>query len=509
MRSKIKIIFSAWILLVILFIFSSCNRIATYADTIDFEQYWDSLALLENPDKGWYYELPFDRPLKDKRDSAFLKDNPVVKHIYLDLPWKYLEPKEGNFNWQLVDEFVNEYILKNYKIDFRISTMEWIGNDGTGRYRKDEVIYTTPKWVRKSGTEGNFCLISGTKGVRAWIPKRNDPVYLEKLNNFHKAFAARYEQEPWIGFVEMGDIGELCNADSAIGVHSPLTLETFKPTIDIFLTHYKHTQIVLNTESALYVNKTEEIQKIFDYCISNGLTLRNKGLVLARQFAEIQDKVNTTQSLLYDSIYLNRPILLDLGGNNTIIHDSLGPGIKASLNTPVQSGNDAELYKNAIKKTHASYIGYHDNLELFIAENPDLAAALFNLCGYWYFPVSVEFQRVMTKGKQTISFTWLNKGAAPAYKNFGMVVSFVNKENSERSNILIPDVENVQWLPDVPIEVSYTFEIPINMPDGSYDLKFKLKDLGSEQQQDVFLPLNKSILDCNHFILLGEIQLKR
>ena len=508
MRSNIKIILTAWAGLVILCILSFCSRVAYHTDTVDFKPYWDSLSLLENPDKGWYYELPLNRHLQDGRDSAFLRDNPVVKHIYVDLPWKYLEPKEGNFNWQWVDEIVNEYNLKNYKIDFRISTMKWIGNDGKGRYSKDAVIYTTPKWVRKSGAEGNFCLISGVQGARAWIPKRNDPIYLEKLNNFHKAFAARYEREPWIGFVELGDIGEFCNLDSANVVQSPITLETFQPTIDIFLEHYKHAQIVLNTESVLYENKVEEIQKIFNYGISHGLTLRNKGLP-TRQFTDIQDKLKTTQSILYDSIYLDRPILLELGGNDTIIHDSLAPGIETSLNTPVQSGTNAELYKNALINTHASYIGYHGNLEEFIAENQDLATALFNLCGYWYFPVSVEFQRVMTKGKQTINFTWLNKGAAPAYKNFGMVVSFINKENSERSNILIPDVGNIQWLPDVPIKYSYTFEIPLNMPDGSYDLKFKLKDLGPEQQQDVFLPLDKSILDCNHFILLGEIQLKR
>jgi len=106
----------------IIFITISCSS-GYYTDRkIDFTSQWDTIRVLENPYKGWYHHLLDNGigqyPIKD--DSLFASF-PGTDHIYLRLAWSYLEPKQGEFDWSYIDQVVEKYVPKGYKISFRIS----------------------------------------------------------------------------------------------------------------------------------------------------------------------------------------------------------------------------------------------------------------------------------------------------------------------------------------------------------------------------------------------------
>src|SRR6185295_5388565 len=100
--------------------------------------------------------------------------------IYLRLAWRYLEPEEGVYNWLLIDTIINRWIAWGHTISFRITCKE------------TELDYATPEWVRKAGAKGKI-IERADLSVKAWAPDYGDPIFLEKLENFHKAFAARYD----------------------------------------------------------------------------------------------------------------------------------------------------------------------------------------------------------------------------------------------------------------------------------------------------------------------------
>jgi len=84
----------------------------TYKNRVFFnlERYWDSIAVCDNPHKGWcihYYDNTIRNYGNRLAPDDSLHDFPGLNDIYLRLAWSYLEPEEGKFNWEVVDSIIN------------------------------------------------------------------------------------------------------------------------------------------------------------------------------------------------------------------------------------------------------------------------------------------------------------------------------------------------------------------------------------------------------------------
>jgi len=163
----------------------------------NLEKYWDSSIVCNNPHKGWefhYFDNGITRYYDHLESGDYLEDFPGLRTIYLRLGWSFLEPEEGKFNWELIDTVIQKWTAKGYNMSFRITCKE------TG-----SLVFATPEWVMKAGAKGSFR--KETKSGN-WEPDYGDPVFLEKLENFHRAFAARYADKPWLEYIDIGSIGE-------------------------------------------------------------------------------------------------------------------------------------------------------------------------------------------------------------------------------------------------------------------------------------------------------------
>jgi beta-galactosidase GanA len=172
----------------------------------DLTDNWDTIRPLANPDKGWYHHM-LDNGI-DKyliQDEKDLLDYPGIDHLYLRLAWAYLEPEEGVFDWSYIDDIVEKYVPMGYKISFRISCKETGEVPGSMPYKVDGIAYATPYWVKQAGAKG---IDNPEFGPAVWTPDWDDPVYLEKLENFHKAFAEKYDGRPWVRYIDVGSIGD-------------------------------------------------------------------------------------------------------------------------------------------------------------------------------------------------------------------------------------------------------------------------------------------------------------
>lgn len=87
----------------------------------------DTGEALVNPQMGW--KLNFYSNILNNYGSKLapfdtLDDFPGLSCIYLRLPWAYIEPEEGRFDWSVVDAPAQRWIDKGLQVAFRFSVSE-------------------------------------------------------------------------------------------------------------------------------------------------------------------------------------------------------------------------------------------------------------------------------------------------------------------------------------------------------------------------------------------------
>ncbi len=168
----------------------------------------------------------------------------------------------------------------------------------------------------------------------------------------------------------------------------------------------------------------------------------------------------------------------------------------------------ADILRGVIRTMHATYIGFHGYVGEYLADNPDLPGEMLNLCGYWYFPESVSYPFRFKKGENRVALKMMNKGVAPAYKNYSLVLRFESTDPEKSFEVVIPDAGNRSWMPGETVESGYSVEIPGEAESGGYTLKFKLVKNAAAGKQDVSMGVKESFLDNGGFVRIGEVKIQ-
>lgn len=492
-------------LLVFAFITLSSVGYSQIETEVSFIQEWDTTRVLKNPYKGWYHHL-LDNAISrySIKDDSIFASFPGMDHLYLRLCWSYLEPEEGKFDWHYIDEVVEKYVSKGYKISFRISCSETGSYPNSVGEEFDGVQYATPSWVKKAGAKGT---IAHHGKLKIWVPKWDDPVYLEKLDQFHKAFAARYDGKSWVSYVDIGSVGTWGEGHTGYTTEIPPTMAEVKANLDIYLKNYKKSQLIV-AYGYLFVGKTKkEEQELFQYAISKGISLRCDSNMVPSYMQRYMKTWTHSHPHYYDPLYIQMPIVFELAHYVTVKKDGSWLG-KNGADTIEQYGySSATILRKAIETMHASYIGYHGYAEEWLSDNPELTKELANLCGYWYFPVSASFPKVMNRDENEFSIVWLNKGIAPAYNEFTVIFRFESKDTNNSFEVLA-NSGNKNWLPGIGKTEKYQLEIPSKVKKGGYILKFRLEEQTEESSQPVQIGIKESVIDAKGFVELGPVTIE-
>lgn len=493
-----------------LFIISANGSVQSQDQNIDFTSQWDTIRVLKNPFKGWYHHL-LDNGIRRYaiNDDSLFTAFPGMDHIYLRLAWSYLEPEEGKFDWTDIDRVVAKYVPQGFKISFRISCSE------TGTYpdsfgeQVDGVNYATPSWVKKAGAKGT---IINNGRIKFWVPKWDDPVYLEKLDQFHKAFAVRYDGQPWMRYVDIGSIGDWGEGHTSFSTKIAPTVSEVKASIDVYLKNYIKTQIVANDDMLGEGRTEKEVQELYQYAVSKGITVRDDSPLVDWYIHNNLKKLSVYQWTIsdpqfYDPLYLKKPVILEMEHYRSVKRNGNWLGKNGESILPEFNVSGADILRGAMNIMHPTYIGYHGYAEDWLKDNPDLTRELANRCGYWYFPVKAAIPMKIVKGQNSISIEWLNKGVAPAYNVFSLILRFEAEKSENSFDLFLKDSDNKNWLPGKSKIEKYFFDIPAKTPKSKYNLSFKLVYLINEDMQDVQVGLKKEAIGNQGFIYLGKVSL--
>ena len=173
----------------------------TTNDAVITVQPADTGAALVNPDMGWtmhfYSNIPENYGSK-LEPSDTLEDFPGLSTVYLRVPWAFLEPEEGEFNWALFDTPAQRWIAKGKRVAFRVTLLGELdavrharmGAEGRGQ---GDLLSSSAK-----GRARRAVLGSGLRAIRSswrswtasWPPWR-----------------ARYDGNPNVAFIDVGSFG--------------------------------------------------------------------------------------------------------------------------------------------------------------------------------------------------------------------------------------------------------------------------------------------------------------
>jgi hypothetical protein len=349
----------------------------------------DTGAALVNPGMGWtlhFYSNLIANYGSRLAPSDTLDDWPGLSTIYLRVPWSFLEPREGEFNWALFDTPAQRWAAQGKPIAIRVSCCEsWLR-------------YATPKWVQDAGAKGvDFEFGKGPRpGAPLWEPDYLDPVFLQKLEHFLAALARRYDGNPNVAFIDIGSFGMWGEGHTGFGsrLNETQTLAVVKRHIDLHAQLFKHTQLCISDDVA-GASKPGRHFPAMDYAIANGVTMRDDSIL-------VQPPPHSWyHAEMAQEFWPRWPVIIE--------HEHYGSSKK-------KGAWSGDLLLKSVEDYHASYMSIHGWPREELAENRETVARINQRLGYRLQLHAISWPAQVKLGAPfTVATTWANSGVAPCY----------------------------------------------------------------------------------------------
>ncbi|MHB1036847.1 MAG: DUF4832 domain-containing protein [Pirellulales bacterium] len=403
----------------------------------------DTGAALVNPGMGWvlhYYDnLPANYGSK-LAPSDTMDDFPGLAVVYLRIPWSYIEPEEGRFNWSVLDTPAQRWIAKGKQVALRISASEsW-------------TRYATPEWVQKAGAKGHdFRSGAGVvEGGPYWEPDFDDPIFLDKLGRFLAAAAKRYDGKPEVAFLDVGSFGVWGEGHTYASTRLPYSAATIRKHIDLHCKYFPHTLLAANDDFALHDRGMEPIR----YARERGLTLRDDSIL-------VQGGKNA---------YLNAAMAQYFWPHVPVILESEHYGSSRDRG----NWKDGRQYLQAVEEYHASYASIHWWPREFLNENRALVDEMNRRLGYRLQLVEASWPaRVRAGSALPFAARWRNAGVAPCLVGGNVAVTLKDVQGGIAA-VLADDGFDVASLPVGPPEKAEiraretSIPLPFSLAPGVY-----------------------------------------
>jgi hypothetical protein len=349
----------------------------------------DTGEALVNPGMGWtlhFYSNFIENYGSKLEPSDTLDDWPGLSVVYLRVPWSFLEPKEGEFNWSLLDTPAQRWIAKGRKIAIRLTCAEsW--------WR-----YATPKWVQDAGAQGvNFNFGQGpAPDGKLWEPDYLDPVFLGKLDQFLAAMARRYDGNPNVAFIDIGSFGMWGEGHTGFSsqLNATQTLAVVQRHIDLHVKHFPRTLLCISDDVAGHDQPGPHFPAM-DYARSKGVTMRDDSILVQ------PPPRSWYHAGMAQDFWPRLPVILE--------HEHYG----ASKARQAWSG---ELLLKAVEDYHASYLSIHWWPREQLSENREAVERINRRLGYRLQLKEIRWPSAAKCGEPFVVETaWANAGVAPCY----------------------------------------------------------------------------------------------
>ena len=363
----------------------------------------DTGEALVNPMMGWTMHFYSNIPANYGSQLApadTLDDFPGLSTVYLRIPWAFIEPEEGRFNWAIVDTPAQRWIDKGKYVAFRITCSEnWMQ-------------YATPKWVQDAGAVGYHYQFGQGRSERSdlpWDPKFDDPVFLEKLENFLRVMGQRYNGNPNVAFIDVGTYGLWGEGHTFMSSMVPPEehLDIVKTHIDLHKKHFPDTLLCISDDVAGHDKPGCHFPET-DYALSRGVSLRDDSIMVQ------PPPRSWYHSEMAHLFWPTMPVILE--------HEHYGGSV-------ARKAWSAELFQKAVEDYHAAFMSIHWWPRVLLDENRETIDKINRRLGYRLQLCEMTWPNEIAVGEWfKISSRWCNAGVTPCYPGGYMAVTLKDTE---------------------------------------------------------------------------------
>lgn len=404
------------------------NAFAAVLQDGDLESVYpaDNKKALINPDMGWtlhFYSNGLRNYGSRLEPNDTVEDFPGLSTVYLRIPWSFIEQEEGKFNWEVLDTPAQRWIDVGKRVAFRITAQE------------SGIRYATPEWVEKAGAKGYDW--GRREGDSLWEPDFNDPVFLEKVENFISAMAERYDGNPNVAFVDIGHYGLWGEGHTAHSTHIEYGLDVVGKHIDIYCRHFRNTLLCISDDFVGHDAPGDRFP-ISDYAFSKGVTIRDDSILVQNYGLPMPSWEQTAEpapwfhSGMAQLFWPTLPVILE--------HEHYGSSSR-------KNAWDKDLFLQSIEDYHASYMSIHWWPREFLDANRDVIEKINLRMGYRIQLESIAWPKQVQLGVPfEINANWVNAGVAPCYPG-GFPCITIKDLNGGHISVLVDesfDVKNLQ-----------------------------------------------------------------
>lgn len=441
------------------------NTVTNSAETT--VSFADNNTVIRNPDMG-IYSYYYDNSLNSYDVSygvddtiQLYRDHPEIGSVYLRFSWRNIEPNKGEYDFSMIDSAIQQFSELGMQIALRITSAE------TSRY-------STPQWVFDEGCKS---FIYGENGMDPngpyMIPDFDDPVYLEYQKKFVAEFGKRYNGNPNIAFVDVGNLGVWGEGHTyTSGVN--YTKETAQTCIDMYKDAFPDTKVFV-------MNMTQKYDQLIDYVIENGLGWRNDGFWVYNSYLYVPKEQ-------YERFWRTNPVNMEAQHWDRRVE-----------------WNADEAFE-AFSTIHPTFFGLHGYVgSIMDSVDADFVTKAAKRIGYRFLPETVTLtNQANAHGYLNLNVVWRNNGCAPAYRDYYPAITLKNKNGNIETTMVDPSFSMAAVESDSSLVEQVKLKLNSTLPGGEYEAYLSVGKLDGTPV--VALPINGD--DGNKRYHIGKVSVR-
>ena len=377
---------------------------------------------------------PFDGSLKNPR-------HPDTTLAYFRLYWRYLEPEEGVYRWDLIDEALATAHKRGQTLLLRLPPH--------GHLTETETNVDLPDWFRKKiGPMKPDC-------PRPWVCDCNDPLYAEYFGRFIALAGRRYDGHPDLESVDLSMIGPWGEGAKSKYLKEPALRALCDAYINAFPNTYLLAMLGDHRTNGYILSR---INAGYRADCMGDLRSQVKDPLADRRFCHMLDRYpQQIAAFGVSDCWKTAPVSFEACG---------------VINHWFDRGYDMDYIIEESVKWHIS--SFNGKSNTVPEEWKDKVQGWIDRMGYRIGLRKINYSgAVKPGGPLTFDTWWQNTGCAPCYKKYPLAFRL---KNDRYSFVFKTDADVTKWLPGDAL-YDGRFYIPWDAPRGEYELQTAFLDL--------------------------------
>lgn len=381
----------------------------------------------------WTEGYPIEyQPLRGTLEN---ENHPLTSIAYFRLYWKFLEPEQGKYRWELIDKALATARERGQTLMLRIAPY------GTG---PDNDV---PDWYRKLVGEEP----EEKRRIPKWRTDPENPLYVTHFTAMVRALGARYDGHPDLESVDLSIVGAWGEGAGSDLLSEPVR----RALVDAYIDSFRKTPLVM----LLTDEKTNKY----------GLSRAHVGWRV--DCLGDMGGFNPNWSHMHD--YYPQAII-NFGMRDAWKKAPVTLEVCWVMQHWLNKGWDVDYIIDQSLKWHIS--SFNAKSSPVPREWQPQVERWLKRMGYRFVLRKFTYPSEVTQnGKLAFTSWWENKGVAPCYRRFPLALRLT----SDRAAAVLPtDADITTWLPGDNLYDDAVF-VPPELAPGDYDLDLAILDARS------------------------------